>query len=275
MYDFENPVMTWVSRVILILCVLFSAFSIFSAIMGSKAMSAKMDQYAKDYKKISAEIKELKEKQDGLVGETITAQDLGAAIAKDQNVLSKYADKLYKETISGEESSAVNDLMSDLALKLGNAEISSTSSDTDQKAAYFKHVWTKNPKAEVRFETVLKYYTNSIPCLFTIWDGDNFYGYVTGDYDQQAGAITNPVVVFTAYGEKNEPVYQLEEDTEAYDPNAIVVPEGASYTAEEIKAILDKPSADRTEDEWNKLYQYWNDNDIEGEDREAEPSDED
>lgn len=274
MYDFENPVMTWVSRVILVLCVLFAAFSVFSAIMGAKAKTAEMNQWAKDYKKISAEIEDLKEKQDGLVGETITAQDLGSQIAKDQNVLSKYADKLYKETISGEESSAVNDLMSDLALKLGNAEIANTSSDSSQKESYFKYVWTKNPKAEVRFETVLKYYTDSIPCLFTIWDGDNFYGYVTGDYDQQAGAITNPVVVFTAYGEKNEPVYELEENTNVGNTDEIVVPEGASYTAEEIKAILDKPSADRTEDEWNKLYQYWNDNNIEGEDRESE-SDED
>ena len=266
MYDYENPVMTWVSRVILFLCVLFAAFSVVTAIMGVKGAKAQMNQYAKEYKKISAEIEELKEKQSGLVGETITAQDLGSAIAKDQNVLSKYADRLYKDTISGEESAAVSDLMNDLSMKLGNAEIASTSSDSGQKEMYFKHVWTKNPKAEVRFETVLKYYTDSIPCLFTIWDGDHFYGYVTGSYDKQAGAITDPVVTFTAYGEKNEPVYTFEEE-DSQDTDAIVVPEGASYTAEEIQAILNKDSAERTEEEWNVLYQYWEDNNMEGETR--------
>lgn len=266
MYDFENPVMTWISRVVLVLCVLFAAFSVFTAIMGVKGANAQINQYVKDYKKISAEIEDLKEKKNSLVGETITAQDLGAAVAKDQNVLSKYAEKLYKETISGEEFAAVTDLMNDLSIKEGNAEISSTSSDSDQRAMYFKYVWTKNPKAEVRFETVLKYYTDSIPCLFTIWEGDHLYGYVTATYDEQSGAIANPVVTFTAYGEKNEPVYNLEEDNNnSSDPNAIVVPEGASYTAEEIEAILAKNSADRTEDEWNKLYQYFEDNNIDAE----------
>ena len=152
MYDFENPVMRWVSRVILILCILFAAFSIFTAIMGVKQAKAQAVQYSKDYKKIAADIEDLQAKKDGMIGEAITAQDLGAAIAKDQNVLSKYADKLYKETISGEESAAVKDRLDDLVLKIGYVP----PNGMEDRDVYFEKVWTKNPKAEVRFETVLK-----------------------------------------------------------------------------------------------------------------------
>ena len=257
MYDFENPVMRWVSRVILVLCILFAAFSIFTAIMGVKQAKAQAVQYSKDYKKIAAEIEDLQAKKDGMIGEAITAQDLGAAIAKDQNVLSKYADKLYKETISGEESAAVKDRLDDLALKLGYV----SPSGMEDRDIYFEKVWTKNPKAEVRFETVLKYYTKSIDCLFTIWDGDNLYGYVTGQYDEQSGCISDIVVTLTSYGQKNEPVYNLEERNTT-DSNEIKVPEGASYTADEIKKILDKDPDERTEDEWNLLKKYWDDTDT-------------
>lgn len=257
MYDFENPVMRWVSRVILVLCVLFAAFSIFTAIMGVKQAKAQALQYAEDYKKIAAEIEELQAKKDGMIGDTITAQDLGAAIAKDQNVLSKYAEKMYKETISGEESAAVKDRLDDLALKLGYV----TSRNEEDRTVYFDKVWTKNPKAEVRFETVLKYYTESIDCLFTIWDGDNLYGYVTGKYDEQSGCISDIVVTFTPYGQKNEPVYNLEEDNNT-NSGDIQVPEGASYTADEIRAIMNKDPDDRTEDEWNTLKKYWDDTDT-------------
>lgn len=235
MYDYENPVLKWVSIVILALCILFAGYSVFTGIMGAENSKKQMAQYQKDYKKISAEIKGLEKKKDSLVGEAITAQDLGSAIAKDQNVLSKYAKKMYDDSISGEELDAVTDLMKDLSVKLSNAEIA----DGDQTEMFFKHLWTKNPKAEVRFETVLKYYTKSIPCLFTIWDGDHFYGYVTGDYDEQSGSITNPVVVFTAYGQKHEPEYKIETKT-ATDPSEIKIPKGASYTKEQIEKLLAK-----------------------------------
>ena len=257
MYDFENPVMKWVSRVILVLCVLFAAFSIFTAILGAKQAKAQAVQYSKDYKKIAAEIEDLQAKKDGMIGETITAQDLGSAIAKDQNVLSKYADKMYKETISGEESAAVKDRLDDLALKLGYV----SPRNAEDRDVYFEKVWTKNPKAEVRFETVLKYYTTSIDCLFTIWDGDHLYGYVIGKYDEQSGCISDIVVTFTSYGQKNEPTYNLEESNTT-DPNEIKIPEGASYTVDEIKKILDKDPDERTEDEWNLLKKYWDDTDT-------------
>lgn len=260
MYDYENPVLRWIATAILVLCILFAAFSVFTGIMGAQNAKKQIKQYENDYQKISKEIEDLEAKQEGLVGETITAQDLGSAIAKDQNVLSKYAKKMYDETISGEESRAVQDLMSDLALKLGNSDISA---GNNQKESYFKYVWTKNPKAEVRFETVLKYYTESIDCLFTIWDGDHFYGYVTGSYDEQAGTITDPVIVFTAYGEKNEPKYVIEESNNNNNTDEIKVPDGASYTADEIKAILAKNPEDRSEEEWALLQKYWSDNNME------------
>ena len=258
MYDFENPVMKWVSRVILVLCILFAAFSVFTAIMGVQHGKAQAAQYAKDYKKIEAEIKELQKQKDGMIGETITAQDLGAAIAKDQNMLSKYAEKIYNETISGEESAAVSDRLNDLALKIGYT----TPSNAEQRDIYFDKVWTKNPKVEVRFETVLKYYTNSIDCLFTIWDGDTLYGYVTGTYDEQSGTIADVAITFTDYGQKNEPVYNLEPANDTSNSNEIKVPEGASYTADQIKAILDKKPDDRTEEEWDLLQKYWDDTDA-------------
>lgn len=255
MYDFENPVMRWVSRVILVLCVLFTAFSVFTAIMGVKGAKAQAAQYAKDYKKIEADIEKLQKQKDGMIGDAISAQDIGSAIAKDQNVLSKYAEKLYNESISGEESAAVKDRLDDLLLKIGYV----APRELEQRDVYFDKVWTKNPKAEVRFETVLKYYTDSIDCLFTIWDGDTLYGYVTGKYDEQSGAVSDIAVTFTAYGQKNEPVYNLEENNSSSSSDTITVPEGASYTAEQIQAILDKPSDQRTEDEWNLLKQYWDD----------------
>ena len=266
MYDYENPVMRWVSRVILVLCILFAAFNIFTAIMGARNQKAQMAQYVKDYKKIQKEIESLEKEQSELVGETITAQDLGAAIAKDQNVLSTYAKKMYDENISGEELAAVRDLMKDLNLKLGNPSIEGTS---EERKDFFNILWTKNAKAEVRFETVLKYYTDSIDCLFTIWDGETLYGYVTGTYDTQSGAIKETSVVLTPYGQKNEPEYKIEV-SEQTDPNAIVIPEGASYTEQQIKELLAKKPEDRTEDDWKVLGQYWSDNNMEAEERPAE-----
>ena len=271
MYEYENPVMRWVSRVILVLCILFAAFNIFTAIMGAQNQKAQAEQYVKDYKKIQKEIKGLEKKQSELVGETITAQDLGAAIAKDQNVLSTYAKKMYDENISGEELSAVRDLMKDLNLKLGRATLGGSS---EERKDFFEVLWTKNAKAEVRFETVLKYYTDSIDCLFTIWDGENFYGYVTGTYDTQAGAIRDTSVVLTEYGQKNEPEYKIEV-REQIDPNAIVIPEGATYTEKQIKELLAKKPEDRTEDDWKVLGQYWSDNNMEAEERPSEAADSD
>lgn len=188
---------------ILVISVIISSVFVFTSVNKVKENKKAIAELHKTYDAYKADLEALEDESFGIIsGEIISAKSLGQNLASDMEDLADNYDLLYKADLTTKERTYMNQIFSNVSVKLDGVLRTANAIDSLKTLA-----WINNDKVDIRFESILNYDAKDVPCLFTMWDDDKFYGYVTSTYDIQTGMMKDIEVTLSKYGQKHEKNY--------------------------------------------------------------------